>query len=377
MGLGLRLKWDRLNRYRSLRRLEDYRAVLQLKQPVLAYIGWVGHRNVGDEALYFAFRDVLFKQTLVLPHDDFSALRYLSGFAQERLHVLGGGTLINVDPYLAALEAVRARGDRYVVWGTGVADLGYWSKHPEHTDRGNAQRWLSVLRDAGHIGVRGPRSAAWLAENGIIGVDILGDPALSLPAATRDPGREQGVLGINLGSHDPVSGGKDNVMTAVISLIRHALGRGLKVRYFSLHAIDFEIGAALQTEIASDGFERLPFNASVDETMRQLAGCDYVVGQRLHATILACVQGLPNLSLSYQPKCLDFLDSIRQADLALPTETITAAGLIERFEWLIQSATPVQEAITSECARLKNVQRLSAARVLATHTTSRLQGATS
>lgn len=366
MGLGLRLKWDRLNRYRALRRAEDYRGALQPRRPVLAYIGWVGHRNVGDDALYVAFRDVLFKQALTLPHDDFSLLRCLSGFARERLHVLGGGTLINVDPYLVALEAVRARGERYVVWGTGVADLGYWAKHPQHADRGNAQRWLDILRDAAYIGVRGPRSAAWLAENGIAGVDVLGDPALSLPAAAVAAGREQGVLGINLGSHDPVSGGSEKVFAAVASLVRHALGRGLKVRYVSLHAIDFEIGAALRTEIASDGFERLPFNASVDETMRQLAGCDYVVGQRLHATILACAQGIPNLSLSYQPKCLDFLESIRQTGLAVPTEAITAAGLIERFEWLVRSAAPVRDAIVAERDRL-----------LAMHTTSALREATS
>lgn len=375
MGLELRSKWERLNRYGYLRRTEDYQAALVRAKPLLTYIGWLGYRNMGDEALYLAFRDELFRDALVLPHDDFSALSCLSGFSNERLIILGGGTLINVDPYLSALEKFRARDERYVVWGTGVADLDYWSRHPEHSDRGNSERWLSILRDARYIGVRGPRSAAWLTENGIDGVEVIGDPALSIRPASRKVQTDTGVLGINLGSHDPVSGGGEGVFDAVVSLIRHALQQGFKVQYFALHAIDAEIGRALKAAVPSDGFELLPFNASVDETMHQLAGFDYVVGQRLHATILACAQGVPNLSLSYQPKCLDFLESIKHPELALPTEEITSVGLIERFEWLVQSGTVVRNAIVSECDRFRNLQRANASALLARHKLSSIQRA--
>jgi polysaccharide pyruvyl transferase WcaK-like protein len=129
--------------------------------------------------------------------------------------------------------------------------------------------------------------------------------------------------------------------------------------------------------VSEHGFELLPFNASVAETMQQLAGFDFVVGQRLHATILACAQGVPNLSLSYQPKCLDFLESITQAELALPTETITSAGLIERFEWLVHSEMAVHAAIVTECDRFRDLQRSNATALLAKHSLFRFQGAAS
>jgi polysaccharide pyruvyl transferase WcaK-like protein len=377
MGLGLRLKWERLNRYRYLRRADDYRAALSRTKPLLTYLGWLGFQNMGDEALYLAFRDELFPNALLQPHDDFSLLSILSGFSNERLNVLGGGTLINVDPYLLALEKIRARGERYVVWGTGVADLDFWSKHPEHSDRGNSERWLSVLRDAEYIGVRGPRSAAWLTENGISGVEVIGDPALSIrPAAKKVQGGRR-ILGINLGSHDPVSGGQDGVFQAVVALIRHALQRGFIVQYFALHAIDAVLGHTLKTTIPEEGFEVLPFNASVAETMQQLAGFDFVVGQRLHATILACAQGVPNLSLSYQPKCLDFLESIKQAALALPTDAITSTALIERFEWLVHSEMAVHAAIGAQCDHFRNLQRSNATVLLAKHSLSSFQEAAS
>lgn len=377
MGLGLRAKRERMIRYSYLRRTEDYRAALLRTKTLLTYIGWLGYQNVGDEALFLAFRDELFRDALLLSYDDFSALSYLSRFSKKRLIVLGGGTLINVEPYLSALEKFRARGERYVVWGTGVADLEYWSRYPEHTYRGNSERWLSVLRDASYIGVRGPRSATWLTENGITGVEVIGDPALSISPAPRKTLANTGVLGINLGSHDPVSGSSESVFSAVVSLIFHALQQGFEVRYFSLHTIDAEIGRALKAVVASTGFELLPFNASVNETMSQLAGFDFVVGQRLHATILACAQGLPNLSLSYQPKCLDFLESINHLELALPTEDITPTGLIDRFEWLVQSRTSVRNAIVSECDRLRHIQRARASFLLAKYTECTSRGVSS
>ncbi len=88
MELGLGSKWDRLNRYRYLRRGEDYRAALLRRKPLLTYIGWLGHQNIGDEALYLAFRDELFKDARLLPHDDVSLLRCLCRFADQRLIIL-------------------------------------------------------------------------------------------------------------------------------------------------------------------------------------------------------------------------------------------------------------------------------------------------
>jgi Uncharacterized conserved protein len=111
--------------------------------------------------------------------------------------------------------------------------------------------------------------------------------------------------------------------------------------------------------------------------MRQLAGFDYVVGQRLHATILACVQGVPNLSLSYQPKCLDFLESINMPELALPTEDISSTGLIERFEWLVQAETVVRNSIVSECNQFRTLQQQNASTLLTRCNSPDLEGVAS
>jgi hypothetical protein len=335
MELMIRRRVRRFRNSWHLRDWRDYRKHRDAEQ-LLRYIGWAGHRNVGDDALYLAFKRQLCGRALLLPIDDASPLSMRARQWPSSTAVLGGGTLINVDSYLAPLERLVAEGERFVVFGTGVADLDFWSRHPGQ-GRGHADRWLRVLRAAHHIGVRGPRSLQWLAENGIDQVEIIGDPALSLTAPGGDaPARERaGRVGINLGSHDPVNGGQDRTLQAALELSRHLLSHGLQIRYVSLSDGDHRLGRVLAAQLDHPGFELLPFSIDVDRGLRDIAGCDWLVGQRLHATVLASALGVPNLSLSYQPKCLDFLESIGCQELSVDTAQISGHTLVERFEKLV------------------------------------------
>ncbi|ARN22573.1 polysaccharide pyruvyl transferase family protein [Piscinibacter gummiphilus] len=365
MGYGIKshLRGHRL--YSYLRGRDDYAAALDANKPLLRYIGWLGHNNVGDEALYAAFKSPLFPNCLVTPFYDLSALSLLSSFKPHKLVVLGGGTLINDVSYLEPLERSQRRGSRTFVFGTGVGDLDYWAKHPGASERGHSARWLAALAKADYVGVRGPRSLKWLHDNGIEKAEILGDPALCLtrprPAATTD----DRVLGVNLGSHDPPEGGIDRPYEALKTLVRHALDEGQQVRFISLHDIDAEIGAKMVAEVNHPRFACAPFDGDVNRALDQIGACHLAVGQRLHFTVLACALGVPNLSLSYQPKCLDFLESIARADLAVATDQVTPQLLVERFEWLRQQAVPLAAHIDAACDELRAFQRRRATEVVA------------
>jgi polysaccharide pyruvyl transferase WcaK-like protein len=87
-----------------------------------------------------------------------------------------------------------------------------------------------------------------------------------------------------------------------------------------------EIAERLGEEIASPAYE-VAFDPETIEA--SIAGCDVVIGQRLHSVILAFAYGVPALSLSYQPKCLDFLESVGFADLSLKTDDVIAGRLVE------------------------------------------------
>lgn len=365
LGLGIRSKWTKFRRYAYLRSYSDYWALISGKAPVFRYIGWLGNRNVGDEALYEAFKLHHKGRSVVLLEDDFSLLTFIAKLRKDVILVLGGGTLINLNEFLVPIEAAVRSGKPFIVWGTGVADLEFWSKYPDANFLGQESRWIAALKHAKFIGVRGPRSKSWLEGHGIRNCLNIGDPALSIPESNDGEQRtlqRRNVLGINLGSHDPVDGGADALFGAVLAFARHALSVGFRVSFVPLSEIDSAIGERMSFELASAEFEVQAFDNQTGTVMRQIAECDYLVGQRLHATILACAQGVPTLSLSYQPKCLDFLESINCADLSIATNGASAAAIIEAFEGLIQRGDEVRLKIQSARDYFRGIQAECASR---------------
>ncbi len=362
MGFGIKSHLRGHHLYRYLRDGEAYASAFDLRKPLIRYIGWLGHRNIGDEALFDAFR-LLFDNTLITPYYDLSPLSVLAALRSQKLVALGGGTLINDDSYIEQLERAQRAGRRTFTFGTGVGDLAYWSKFKQG-ERGNPKRWAQVLSKADYVGVRGPRSLQWLQEQGVKNAEIIGDSALSLTLAQRKLAAEP-TLGVNLGSHDPTLGGEDMSFDAMVGLVRHAIQSGYRVKYLSMHDIDFEVGRKLEAAVKHERFELPHFTAKVNDSLQDLGECHLVVGQRLHCTVLACALGIPNLSLSYQPKCLDFLESIARSDLSISTTAISAGLLIEKLSWLESQAESLKKDIDLSCDAWRVKQRQEAARLVA------------
>lgn len=367
MGYGIKTHLLGFRHYQYLRGAGQLGDAVDAEKPLLRYIGWLGHQNLGDEALYLAFKRALFPNCLLMPFYDLSVTSSLAHFKRRKYVVLGGGTLINDDSYLAPLEQAQRAGYPTFVFGTGVGDLDYWSRFPE-AQRGNSQRWLSALGKAHYVGVRGPRSLKWLHDHGIEQAEIVGDAALAFlpPAGKRAPDAGPATVGLNLGSHDPVSGGSDGLFDVALGFAHHLLDQGYRISYLSMHSIDHEIGMKLAARLGHDRFTLQPLTPDVDEVLAQLQATQWVVGQRLHATVLACALGIPNLSLSYQPKCLDFLESIGRDDLAVPTDGIRLQDLIDRFSGLQARSTLLRDELNAACDRLRDKQAATAARLLAT-----------
>ncbi|NIS35767.1 MAG: polysaccharide pyruvyl transferase family protein, partial [Actinobacteria bacterium] len=85
------------------------------------------------------------------------------------------GTLINRSNYLEQLiERDSPRAER-AVFGTGVANPGYWGI-VEPVDE-----WVRFLETCAYVGLRGPVSLETVRHWGYGGdAEVLGDPALAL-----------------------------------------------------------------------------------------------------------------------------------------------------------------------------------------------------
>jgi len=350
-------------RYAYLRRPSDYRRALERQRPQLRYVGWLGHKNIGDEILFEAFREEIFTDCLVVPYEDFSLLSAMASPRRTTAVVLGGGTLINDAGHLRPLQQAQRGGQPFFVFGTGVSDPDYWRQYPG-ARRVDVKGWLDVLAAASYVGVRGPRSCEWLRSHGISHAEVIGDPALSIQQPVRLNADGSPVLGINLGTHDPVQGVAGADFVAAVALIKAVLQRGWKVRYLAMHPIDQGVGDRLKGVIDDPAFQLPPFDPHSGSMVRKIAACNYVVGERLHITVLACAVAVPNLSLSYQPKCLDFLESIGREDLAVKTDDVTGALLIERLDWLQSIGPGVSEQIRTRCDTLRALQQQRAREVV-------------
>ncbi len=274
--------------------------------PVVRYVGWTGHDNLGDEALLRAITDQL----------DWAEVRTAK---RGDLLLLGGGTLINRGSYIAWLEDQDSPRLERAVLGTGVANPDFWG------DRHQARRWTEWLRTCAYIGVRGPASAEVLADWGLDEVEVVGDPALLLrPEGTRREGlvvvapcRTRGEL---WGESD------DQVFEHLAKLVAALASRGHEVQIMSSHPDDD--GPAVEI-MRSAGHPDLPYLAGyrdMDRALDLLASADLVVAERLHAAVLAAAASTPFVALEYRPKVRDFARSVGLEEFTLRTDRLDSLG---------------------------------------------------
>ncbi len=282
------------------------------RPPGIRYVGWVGKENLGDEAMIEAARRLM-------PWGEIEA----RGEARDLL-LLGGGTLINRNQYLRwLLDRDSPRIERAVL-GTGVANPGYWGVTE---DTGEWLRWLGTCA---YVGVRGPRSAQTLVDWGFKGeVEVCGDPALHLRSdRPHDP--DGPILVAPVWTGGELHGGDDQkVFEELAKAVVHWTDDGHEVTLMSCHPTD-DRPILIIKELA-DGAP-VTYHAGyldVADTVDLIASSSLVVGERLHACVIAAATDRPFVAVEYRPKVRDFAESVAMGDNVIRTDEIVSGRLIE------------------------------------------------
>lgn len=328
-GLGSRLLASR--RFRSFRSAGSFGRTGR----VAGYLGWLGDGNLGDEALFESFLELF--PSLEIVRSDLPPPVELSLWAALRRRklldfvFLGGGTLVGHDWFLDRLRLQRRRGHRAVVFGTGVSD----PTAPEKTSGMGAglEAWAAELSTCAYVGVRGARSARLLADAGLPGVEVVGDPAICLTEAPTIAPPFEARLAINLGFHDWMQGDEDALLVEVGRACRALLERGWRLEFLPLHRRDVEMALRLRREPGLADLSMAPLG-DVSALLCRLRSYDVVLAQRLHAAVLATASGIPTLSLEYRPKCAEYMESIGALRHCRPTDGARADELVARLEAL-------------------------------------------
>lgn len=303
----------------------------------IAYVGWNGRGNTGDDAIFDAVSEGLAPATVEsFPVYAAELARSLAGGAPARFHrshlVLGGGTLVGRSVWrrnlsLKALPLVRRR-PRFVI-GAGVEDPSFQGRYSFSDDGRELARWPTILNRFDRVTVRGPRSQELLAEVGVA-AEVVGDPALLLspPAPAAGAGK---VVGVTLGFGDDLWGHDHRrVETAVVACLRELIADGWRVRLLCMNDEDREGHAAVARGLAAQAEE---VSVEVADTpaayLRAASECAVVVAERLHAMVLAAAAGTPFVALEYQPKCRDFTASVDWDQWSVRTDSVTAGALCQ------------------------------------------------
>ena len=266
-----------------------------------------------------------------------------SGDPQD-LIILGGGTLINMRTYLRWVSERDSPRIERATLGTGVASPEFWGLTED------PDRWVRWLSSCVYVGVRGPQSAETLRSWGYKGeLEICGDSALLVtpsPDVERKAGR---VVIAPAWTKGELWGGSDrDVVDALAAAVERWKHDGREV--VCLASSPEDDGQILQLSKATGG-EVLPYLAGYVENQAAIdliASAEVVVGERLHACILAAAVSTPFIGIEYRPKLRDFAESVDRGDLVARTDTLSGDSIVELAAEATSLGTEAADARVAE-----------------------------
>jgi len=331
----------------------------------IGYLGWVGHHNLGDEALFIAFQK-LFQRALVLPYklnDKFKKFEKVCPIPLFKSVCLGGGTLINFNELAPEFEYIQGKYASSFVFGSGVRNPSFWATRGKHKD--SIQDWVRILRRCEFVGVRGPLSYGLLKDNGLDNVKIIGDLALSLASGSVKPKSMNKRVGINIGiSNGHVWGTEEEILEKVVSLGDALLDDGWGITFLPVWARDLPY-IKRAAERMKKKVDILQDFLSLEKTMRFLESCDVFVGEKLHSVILAMAAYTPAIMLEYRPKCLDFMLSMEMPEFNFKTDAIKVRDILEKVHGLYSNIPYYQDKIAEKINYYASLQRSAAEALMA------------
>jgi len=275
----------------------------------IEYVGFTGQSNLGDDAMFAAVR-------ALFPWADVGV-----NVANPRAVMLGGGTLINSGKYyLNKIRGVDGPNMERVVFGTGVRSPDYWGESESFGD------WEPFITSSLAVGLRGPASAEALRSWGYTGpLEIIGDPALSL-ARPEDVERIDGrVVICPLHTAGECWGGDDAVVrVAFAELVARLKSQGRDVVMMTAHPSDDRWALEIMRDAGHPDLSYLAGYDDLDMTLELISSADLVVGERLHAIVLAAAMTTPFVGVEYRPKLRDFAGSLEVPELLVRTDQMNS-----------------------------------------------------
>jgi polysaccharide pyruvyl transferase WcaK-like protein len=308
-----------------------------MSKQTLAYLGWQGRGNFGDDLIYEAWKGALPNYELItaplyksdLKGKILQALRLR--FSRQVVGILvGGGTVIGFANWARHIRRAQLLYGHRSVLLVGAGAAAYDDKKASQLQSLDWDAWKSIpgLKIAG---VRGPLSQDALEREGLTS-EIVGDPALLFSRRTPLPSSE--LLGISVGNGH---GSAFDIAVLARAATDWALASpGRSIAIFTLALEDEPVVTAFDALVPASVRRRVITYAGQDvlTVLDEIALCTVFISERLHGAIAAASMEVPAISLSYLSKCDDFMRSIGRGAFVVKDDITSdeLALLVERAQ---------------------------------------------
>lgn len=344
--------------------LPSYFRILLTRKKRVVYVGCTGMDNLGDEAILEAIK-LMFKDTF-----EFLEIVYANPNKGKMLQrilpspdfiILGGGTIIKKgenESYLRILKMKISQWpkSKLLVIGPGVVDPQFaeYIGFPVDTIA-----WNKVLNKAFFLSVRGIHSRSELIKWGIQNeIKILHDPVVFFTKDSIIIKNPKKRIGINFACIGDRIYGRDTkqVKRFALQFVQELLNQKWEVILFPTTRSDISY---MLDEIGLKKFKDIKIYEhynNLNESMSMLESFDLLVGQRLHSIIFAATVGTPFIALSYEPKTLDFLDTIAMKSYDFRVDKLNCNEILGKVNHIYNHLENEQELLHKKMTRAKREQ---------------------
>jgi hypothetical protein len=345
------------------------------KDKKLSYVGWGGNNNVGDDAIFLGTKQLFADFELIDVDED----------VNPEATIYGGGTLMPPKPP----EADQIRDTYSAAIGVGVkepefrnqkfapVDLGYYfgivgqrellrNKFVKYALR--PLEFLSdsvviqtdhiydhqfdIMRDFDRLGVRGPVAEEILGRYNV-DCKVVGDTALILEP-TEYHREETKKIGLTLRDGGYKWSDDDQYLDIVIDALE-SLPSEYEFVLIPFAPEDIGLHLELEKQLPNAIYkDYCSYQTDVQGILDEYAECDVIIGEKLHASVLAACTYTPFISLEYQRKNEGFAKSVNMADYNIRVDNLTDEWMDEQLDQLINSndVTKELEAAVSQKRKL-------------------------
>ena len=350
----------------SIKKTLDFTSwTLSHSKPKAVYVGgWLGHDNLGDEALFEASKKLFPGISLYSLYGKKNEMFLAKVTRVFDYAFLAGGTIINKnDNCLKRAQRMIKLAKPCFVFGTGVASSEFWKDKKVFGDnswQNHLSQWHDILDQCEYVGVRGPLSKEMLISEGIKNVEVVGDPVLTFADFSKSKSYQEKTLGINLGTAGGYMWGQeDKVLAEFAELASIARKAGWKVVWFVIWPKDYDptINAAKES-----GTDENIFTIYQDQKkyMDTVSKVDIFVGMKLHAVVLSTCAGVPSVMIEYRPKCRDYMESINQGNFCYRSDLFESQSTWEQILDIHNNRGSYANQIEDGISRLKAFQEQKA-----------------